>query len=113
MTAPDYATLNAQPLNRQAAAILSHHRIPWIPGQEVAALALVRAFFANIDGSFEALGISAHLTLGGSHADGSAAYGDMTRLCLEASTGFRKPDISLLVRDDMPPDSTACHTAIA
>lgn len=69
-----------------------------------AALALVQAFFANIDGSFDALGVSAHLTLGGSHADGSAAYGDMTRLCLEASSGFRKPDISLLVRDDMPPD---------
>jgi hypothetical protein len=42
MTAHDYATLNSQPLNRQIADILSHHRIPWTPGQEVAALALVR-----------------------------------------------------------------------
>jgi hypothetical protein len=42
MIAPDYATLNSQPLNRQAAEILSHHRISWTPGQEVAALALVR-----------------------------------------------------------------------
>ena len=42
MTAPDYATLNSQPLNRQAAEILSRHRIPWTPGQEVAVLALVR-----------------------------------------------------------------------
>jgi hypothetical protein len=42
MTVPNYATLNAQLLNQRAAEILSHHRIPWTPGQEVAALALVR-----------------------------------------------------------------------
>jgi pyruvate-formate lyase len=28
----------------------------------------------------------------------------MTRLCLEAYEGYRKPDLSLLVRDDMPQD---------
>ena len=42
MTVPNYATLNAQLLNQRAAEIRSHHRIPWTPGQEVAALALVR-----------------------------------------------------------------------
>jgi hypothetical protein len=42
MTAPDSATLNSQPLNRQVADILTRHGIPWTPGQEVAALALVR-----------------------------------------------------------------------
>lgn len=42
MTGHDYATLNSQPLNQQAADILSRHQIPWSPAQEVAALALLR-----------------------------------------------------------------------
>lgn len=42
MTGHDYATLNGQPLNRQAADILSRHKIPWTPAREVAALALLR-----------------------------------------------------------------------
>ena len=42
MTGHDYATLNSQLLNRQAADILSRHKIPWSPAQEVAALALLR-----------------------------------------------------------------------
>ena len=42
MTGHDYATLNSQPLNRQAADILSRHKIPWSPAQEIAALALLR-----------------------------------------------------------------------
>jgi hypothetical protein len=42
MTVPDYATLNSQPLNRQAADILSRHKMRWSPAQAIAALALLR-----------------------------------------------------------------------
>ena len=42
MIGHDYVTLNSQPLNQQAADILSRGRMPWNPDQEVAALALVR-----------------------------------------------------------------------
>ena len=42
MTDHDTARLNSQPLNRQAADILSCNRMPWSPEQEVAALALLR-----------------------------------------------------------------------
>lgn len=42
MTGHDYATLNSQPLNQQAAAILAGNRMAWSPAREVAALALLR-----------------------------------------------------------------------
>jgi hypothetical protein len=42
MTGHDTARLNSQPLNQQAADILSRNRMPWSPEQEVAALALLR-----------------------------------------------------------------------
>ena len=42
MTGPDYATINSQPLNRQAADILARSQMPWSPAREVAALALLR-----------------------------------------------------------------------
>jgi len=42
MTGHDTARLNSLPLNQQAADILSRHKIPWSPAQEVAALALLR-----------------------------------------------------------------------
>ena len=42
MIARDYARLNRQSLNQQAAGILSRGRMPWNPEQEVAALALLR-----------------------------------------------------------------------
>ena len=42
MIGHDYATLNSQPLNQQAAGILSCSRMLWSPDQEIAALALLR-----------------------------------------------------------------------
>ena len=42
MTGHDYAMLNSQPLNQQAADILSRSQMLWNPDQEVAALALLR-----------------------------------------------------------------------
>ena len=42
MTGHDTARLNSQPLNQQAADILTRGQIPWNPEQEIAALALLR-----------------------------------------------------------------------
>jgi formate C-acetyltransferase len=63
---------------------------------------LLATFFVNIDEGFGALGVGAHLTLGGSDAERRSAYSELTDLCLEAAEGRRKPTISLLARDDMP-----------
>ncbi|NOY75734.1 MAG: hypothetical protein GXP32_08070, partial [Kiritimatiellaeota bacterium] len=43
-----------------------------------------------------------HMILGGSRADGSAAYQDLTLLCLETIKKCRRPNTGLRVRKDMP-----------
>lgn len=61
------------------------------------ALALLREFFGNVstNGGWS-------LAIGGSQADGTPAYQEMTEICLEASQGHYRPSLELRVRPDMP-----------
>jgi len=61
------------------------------------ALELMSAFFDNVCSN---RGWS--LAIGGSHADGSPAYLEMTEICLQAARSRYRPSIELKVRPDMP-----------
>ncbi len=61
------------------------------------ALALLREFFGNVSANG---GWS--LAIGGSQADGTPAYQEMTEICLEAAQGHYRPSLELRVRPDMP-----------
>lgn len=43
-----------------------------------------------------------HVTIGGTYADGSPCYNDLTVLCIRAIAGLRTPNVTLRVRRDMP-----------
>ncbi len=61
------------------------------------ALALMREFFNNVSANG---GWS--MAIGGTRADGGAAYQELTEICLEASHNKYRPSIELRVREDMP-----------
>jgi pyruvate-formate lyase len=42
------------------------------------------------------------MAIGGTRADGGAAYQELTEICLEASHHRHRPSLELRVRDDMP-----------
>ncbi len=43
-----------------------------------------------------------NVAIGGLHADGSCAVSDFTRLCIEAATGRRRPNLALRIPPEMP-----------
>jgi len=61
------------------------------------AVALVRAFWRNVDDND---GWSA--VVGGTRPDGSAHYGEMSEVCLQAAQGMRRPNLQLHIRQEMP-----------
>jgi hypothetical protein len=65
------------------------------------ALALLRALFADIDDGQGHPGVT-HVTVGGTNADGSPCYNELTLLCVKAIAGLRTPNVTLRVRRDMP-----------
>jgi len=67
------------------------------------ALELLDEHFAAIDECVSSPG-AWHLTLGGSDAEGMAAYNDLTKLCLQLNRRYRQPNTSLRVRPDMSND---------
>lgn len=65
------------------------------------ALSLIRAMFEDIEHKMKHPGTT-HTTIGGSKADGSPAYNELTELCIIAVGGLRAPNVTLCMRDDMP-----------
>lgn len=63
------------------------------------ALKLVRCLWRNID-----YGGGLNVTLGGSDKNGNSTYSELTKICIEASRGMRRPNLSLRCRHDMPDD---------
>ncbi len=61
------------------------------------ALDLMRQFVDNVCDNY---GWSQ--AIGGSNADGTPAYNELTTICIEASHGKFRPSLELCVRDDMP-----------
>ncbi|MFI3325187.1 MAG: pyruvate formate lyase family protein [Clostridia bacterium] len=64
-------------------------------------LFLIRELFSDIEKRMNHPGTT-HVTIGGSKADDSPAYNELTELCVIAIRGLRAPNISLCMRDDMP-----------
>ncbi len=67
----------------------------------------IRTLFEEIEKRMPHPG-STHATIGGSYADGSAVYNELTELCVLAIRGLRAPNVSLCVRDDMPQSLWDC-----
>lgn len=65
------------------------------------ALFLIREMFADIEKRMNHPGTT-HVTIGGSYADGSPVYNELTELCVIAIGGLRAPNVSLCMREDMP-----------
>ena len=65
------------------------------------AFSLIRTMFEDIDGAMGHPGVT-HVTIGGTNADGSSSYNDLTVLCIKAIAGLRCPNVTLRVRRDMP-----------
>lgn len=62
---------------------------------------LLRAMFVDINEAIGHPGVT-HVTIGGTNADGSPCYNDLTLICIRAIAGLRTPNVSLRVRQDMP-----------
>lgn len=60
-------------------------------------LAWIREFWHNIDETD-----SWNVTIGGSYPNGKNASNELTILCIEAAKGRRRPNLSLLVNENMP-----------
>ncbi len=60
------------------------------------AVALVGQMWANVDANS-----GWNVALGGSRTDGSSAENTLTRVCLEAARGRRRPNLALRVREDL------------
>lgn len=67
------------------------------------AFRLIRAMYEDIDASQGHPGVT-HVTIGGTNADGSPCYNELTLLCIRAIAGLRTPNVTLRVRKDMPDD---------
>ena len=65
------------------------------------AVSLIRTMFEDIDNATGHPGVT-HVTIGGTNADGSSSYNDLTVLCIKAIAGLRCPNLTLRVRRDMP-----------
>ena len=65
------------------------------------AYSLIRELLEDIDGRNGHPGTT-HVTIGGSNADGSAAYNPLTEITIRAIGGLRSPNVTLRVRQDMP-----------
>ena len=65
------------------------------------AFLLIRAMFADIERFMGHPGVT-HVTIGGTYADGSPCYNELTVLCIKAIAGLRTPNVTLRVRKDMP-----------
>ncbi len=61
------------------------------------AVGLVRCLWENCD-----VNHGWSVGIGGTRADGEAAYSELTLVCLEAARGMRRPNLQLHVRRDMP-----------
>ncbi|MFI3206132.1 MAG: pyruvate formate lyase family protein [Clostridia bacterium] len=65
------------------------------------ALFLIREMFVDINERMHHPGTT-HVTIGGSYADGTAVYNELTELCVIAIRALRSPNVSLCMREDMP-----------
>ena len=65
------------------------------------AYALIREMLEDIERRIGHPGVT-HVTIGGTRADGSAVYNDLTEITVRAIGGLRTPNVSLRVRQDMP-----------
>ncbi len=61
----------------------------------------IRAMMEDIEKRMSHPGTT-HVTIGGSKADGTADYNEVTGICIKAIGGLRTPNMSLRVREDMP-----------
>ena len=89
---------------------LDHYLWPWYQADLAAgkitseeAFRLIRAMFEDIDAAQGHPGVT-HVTIGGTNADGSPSYNELTLLCVRAIAGLRTPNVTLRVRKDMPED---------
>ena len=62
---------------------------------------MFRAMYEEIDQSQGHPG-EPHVTIGGTNADGSPCYNELTLQCIRAIAGLRTPNVTLRVRKDMP-----------
>ena len=65
------------------------------------AYSLIREMLEDIDKRMGHPGAT-HVTVGGSHADGSPAYNELTAITIRAIGGLRSPNVTLRVCPDMP-----------
>ena len=65
------------------------------------AFGLIRTMFEDIDAAQGHPGVT-HVTIGGTNADGTPCYNELTILCIRAIAGLRTPNVTLRVRKDMP-----------
>lgn len=65
------------------------------------ACSLIRGMLEDIEKKLSHPAVT-HATIGGSHANGSAAYNALTEIVIRAIGGLRTPNVSLRVRPDMP-----------
>ncbi len=84
---------------------LDHMLAPFYEGHdditEEEAYRYIRAMLEDIEKRMNHPGTT-HVTIGGSKADGTADYSDVTGICIRAIGGLRAPNMSIRVREDMP-----------
>ncbi|MBE5766849.1 MAG: hypothetical protein E7335_06775 [Clostridiales bacterium] len=65
------------------------------------AFRLIRMLLSDINDRIGHPGVT-HVTIGGTKADGSPAYNELTEIVIRAIGGLRTPNVTLRVRRDMP-----------